>query len=131
MTYKPKETYDFQADLRVGKVGEALVKNYLYEESVDVEVKTDVKWKKTGNLYIEDKFWSQVHGDVPGGFKTTEADVWAFVMGKCVLWVPYDTLSRAVDKWGEEAKCTNSENPSEGRLITPGQILQMEMRRPA
>jgi hypothetical protein len=131
MTYKPYETYDFQADLRKGKVGEALVKNYLYEESVDVEVKTDFMWKKTGNVYIEDKVWSQVHGLVPGGFQTTEADVWAFVLGKCVLWVPYDTLSRAVNEFGDPKECKNSGNPSEGRVLTPGQILQMEMRRPA
>jgi hypothetical protein len=131
MTYKPYERNDFEADLRIGKVGEALVKNYLYEEKVKVEVKRDLKWKETGNLYIEQEVWSQVHGDVPGGFKTTDADVWAFVMGKCVLWVPHDTLSRAVLKSEREGSCDWSANPSKGKLITPGQILQMEMRRPA
>ena len=43
---------DFDLDLSVGHEGESLV-NELLTGGKTVEVKTDLKWKDTGNLYIE------------------------------------------------------------------------------
>lgn len=43
---------DFDLDLSVGHEGESLV-NELLTNGKTIEVKTDLKWKDTGNLYIE------------------------------------------------------------------------------
>jgi len=48
---------DFDLDLAVGQEGEALVEQLL-TGGTTVEVKTDLKWKDTGNLYIETVCWS-------------------------------------------------------------------------
>ena len=48
---------DFDLDLAVGQAGEGLVEQLLTGGST-VEVKTDLQWKDTGNLYIETVCWS-------------------------------------------------------------------------
>jgi len=132
MTYKPYETYDFQADLSKGKVGEELVKAYLYGENLEVEVKTDFMWKKTGNLYIETECYMQSTGKYePSAYTKGYGDVWAFVIGKMVLWVPQDCLKKVVDLYGKDAECVNSQNPSRGKLIKPIHLIEMEWRRPS
>jgi len=62
---------DFDLDLAVGQEGEALVEQLL-TGGTTVEVKTDLKWKDTGNLYIEyysrskdrfemERYWQPIH----------------------------------------------------------------------
>ncbi len=41
---------DFDLDLSVGHEGESLV-NQLLTNGKTIEVKTDLKWKNTGNIY--------------------------------------------------------------------------------
>jgi len=48
---------DFDLDLATGQEGEQLVEQLLTGGKT-VEVKTDLKWKETGNLYIETVCWS-------------------------------------------------------------------------
>ena len=119
--------YDFHADLRRGKVGEALAEAFLIGNEFDVEVKTDFKAKETGNLYIELECYHQSTGKYePSGFATTKA---AFVIGQSVYFVKMDCVRRVVDLFGRDIECKNSENPSRGKLITPQQLIEMEWRR--
>ena len=53
---------DFDMDLAKGQEGETLVKELLTGGKT-VEVKTDLKWKDTGNLYIETICWSHNNED--------------------------------------------------------------------
>jgi hypothetical protein len=130
MTYKPYETSDFKADLSKGKDGEALAKALLLNDEIEVEVKTDLKWKETGNLYIETECYIHATGQYePSGLSTTTADVWAFVLGQSVYYVKVDCLKRVVEHFGREVECKIEPNPSRGKLITPQQLMEMEGRR--
>jgi hypothetical protein len=48
---------DFDLDLSVGQAGEKLVEGLLTGNKT-IEVKTDLKWKNTNNIYIETECWS-------------------------------------------------------------------------
>ena len=116
---------DFDLDLSVGHGGEALV-NELLTGGKTIEVKTDLKWKNTGNLYIETVCWSHNNSEwYPSGLSTTKADVWAFVLEGTVLLVPTQVLKQTVTLWGHPITCNIEPNPSKGYLIKPDKILQV------
>ena len=64
---------DYKYDLKIGKKGENLYANLLENETV--EVKTDFKALKTGNLFIEFKSRGK-----PSGIVTTQATWWCFLV---------------------------------------------------
>jgi hypothetical protein len=114
---------DFDLDLSVGHQGEALV-NELLTGGKTVEVKTDLKWKDTGNLYIETLCWSHNKNTwYPSGLDSTKADYWAFVLEGATLLVPTDALRSALNLFGRPITCNIEPNPSKGFLIKPEQIL--------
>lgn len=116
---------DFDLDLKVGQAGENLVEQILGGDKT-VEVKTDLKWKNTGNLYIETTCWSHNNQQwYPSGLSSTKADYWAFVLEGMTLIVPTDTLRRATELYGWGIKCEIEPNPSKGFLIKPEQILKV------
>ena len=123
------KTYDFQADLAKGQIGEELAKALIMGE-IEVEVKTDFKWKETGNLYIELECYHQSTGKYElSGLSTTTADYWAFVLGQSVYFSKVDCLNRVVDLFGRDVECRDSQNPSKGKLIKVEQLMDMEWRR--
>ena len=84
---------DFDLDLSVGHEGESLV-NQLLTNGKTIEVKTDLKWKNTGNLYIETVCWSHNNSEwYPSGISTTKAEYWAFVLEGTVLIVPIEQFT--------------------------------------
>jgi hypothetical protein len=114
---------DFDLDLSVGHQGESLV-NELLTGGKTVEVKTDLKWKDTGNLYIETLCWSHNKNTwYPSGLDSTKADYWAFVLEGATLLVPTDALRSALNLFGRPITCNIKPNPSKGFLIKPEQIL--------
>ena len=114
---------DFDLDLSVGQEGESLV-NELLTGGKTVEVKTDLKWKDTGNLYIETLCWSHNKNTwYPSGLDSTKADYWAFVLEGATLLVPTDALRSALNLFGRPITCNIEPNPSKGFLIKPEQIL--------
>lgn len=122
--------YDFHADLKRGQKGEAFAEALLLSDDINVEVKTDFKWKETQNIYIELECYHQSTGKYElSGLNVTTADYWAFVLGKSVLFTKVDCLKRTVELFGREVECVNSGNPSKGRVITPQQLIEMEWRR--
>lgn len=128
--YTAYEYSDFQADLSKGKDGEAFAEALLMGDKFKVEVKTDLKWKETGNLYIETECYIHATGQYePSGLSTTDADVWAFVLGQSIYFVKVDCLKRVVNLFGRDIECKIEPNPSRGKLITPQQLMEMEARR--
>jgi len=116
---------DFDLDLSVGHEGESLV-NELLTGGKTVEVKTDLKWKKTGNLYIETLCWSHNKNTwYASGLDATKADYWAFVLEGVTLLVPTDVLRNALKLFGHPITCNIEPNPSKGFLIKPEQILKV------
>tara|TARA_R100001460_G_scaffold101252_1_gene145110 strand:- start:139 stop:498 length:360 start_codon:yes stop_codon:yes gene_type:complete len=68
-----KQNNNFEYDLKFGQMKEKELADIL--ENQKIEVKTDCKWKKTGNLAIEYKSRGK-----PSGISTTKAEYWAFIL---------------------------------------------------
>ena len=116
---------DFDLDLSVGHEGESLV-NQLLTNGKTIEVKTDLKWKNTGNLYIETICWSHNNEEwYPSGISTTKAEYWAFVLEGTILIVPIKDLQHALNLYGHPITCNIPPNPSKCWLIQPEKILQV------
>lgn len=114
---------DWDIDLRYGKLGESKVADLLSLKTV--EVKTDRRWKETGNIYIEtecyyvnDNCWK------PSGVRVSKASHWAFVLESSVLIIPTDILKEVVWHSTRPITCNIPPNPSRGYLVTPAQLLE-------
>jgi hypothetical protein len=116
---------DFDLDLSVGHKGEALV-NELLTGGKTIEVKTDLKWKNTGNLYIETVCWSHNNEEwYPSGLTTTKADYWAFVLEDAVFIIPTKDLKHAVSIYGRPITCNIPPNPSKGYVIKLDKVFEI------
>jgi len=121
---------EFDLDYSRGLVGENLVDTLLRGGNT-VEVKTDLKWKNTGNLYIETECWYQSSQSwEPSGLNASTADYWAFVLEGLVLMVPTAELRRIVGLEGHAISNNMPPNPSRGYLIKPEDILQITRKNP-
>ena len=115
---------DFDLDLAIGHEGESLV-NDLLTGGKTVEVKTDLKWKDTGNLYIETVCWSHNNDEwYASGLSATKAEYWAFVIESGTLLVPTEILKKVVAQRGRAITCNIQPNPSKGYLIRIDDILE-------
>jgi len=115
---------DFDLDLAVGHEGEQLVSDLLTGGKT-IEVKTDLKWKDTGNLYVETVCWSHNnHEWYASGLSSTKAEYWAFVIENGTLLVPTETLKKVVALRGRAITCNIQPNPSKGYLIRIDDILE-------
>ncbi len=114
---------DFDLDFRFGQLGEQTVANILSIETV--EVKTDRRWKETGNIYIETEFYSVAkEAWVPSGINITKATHWAFNLEDALIIIETPKLLAAIQKYGRSSCTSIQPNPSNGYLIKPEQILQ-------
>ena len=110
-------------DFRVGLEGESKVADLLHLDTV--EVKTDRRWKDTGNLYVETKCYNVTEGRmIDSGLIVTQATHWAFMLESAALIVPTYELELAVSRFGKPIKSDMPPNPSSGYLITPMEILE-------
>lgn len=113
---------DFDLDFSKGLEGENLVAALL-NGGKTVEVKRDMKWHSTGNLYIEVQCKSRAGNWYNSGLAASKADFYAFVLEGAVLLVPTDTLKRVASR-GKRITCDIEPNPSRGYLITVEQLLE-------
>lgn len=118
---------DWDLDLRAGEAGESLLADLL---SIDtVEVKTDRRWKDTGNLYIETTcYYVATQQWKDSGIMVSKATHWAFILENSVLIIEKDKLQKAVLEWGKPIHCDIEPNPSRGYLITPNELLEYVRR---
>jgi hypothetical protein len=113
---------DWDLDLRFGLEGESTVA-HLIETA---EVKTDRRWKQTGNLYIETSCWSHNLGQwYPSGINATKASDWAFNLDGLVVIIETDRVRKACALYGREIKCEIPPNYSVGFLITVEDLLRV------
>jgi hypothetical protein len=114
---------DWDIDLRYGKLGESKVRDLLSLDTV--EVKTDRRWKETGNLYIETEcYYVKDNSWQPSGVRVTKATHWAFVLESSVLIIPTMILKEVVWNSTRPITCNIPPNPSRGYLVTPAQLLE-------
>ena len=114
---------NWDLDLRAGEAGESKIADLLSLDTV--EVKTDRRWKDTGNLYIETEcYYKNSQAWEPSGLQVSKATHWAFVLEDSVLIVPLFRLKEAVYERGREVTCNIPPNPSRGYLITPAVMLE-------
>jgi hypothetical protein len=104
-------------DYATGLVGEQLV-NELLTNGKKVEVKRDMRWAETGNVYIECYCFYQSSGTwEESGLLVSKADYWAFVLNETVLMLPRDKVVRACLEYGKQSQCKIEPNPSRGYLV--------------
>jgi len=116
---------DWDLDFRFGQAGEVLVNSLLTAPIETVEVKTDRRWKETGNLYIEVYCWSpNTEGWYPSGLSTTKATHWSFVLEGAVLTFPVLVVKDACIKFGRQINCEIPPNQSRGYLITVDNLME-------
>jgi hypothetical protein len=114
---------DFDLDFTNGKQGEDLVEALLTNGKT-VEVKRDMRWKDTGNLYIEYTcYYQRSQSWEWSGIMVTKADYWAFVLGTGVLLVPTNTLKGVCMASKRVAETRTPPNPSKGYLITVDDLI--------
>lgn len=97
-------TPEFDIDLRYGRKGEELVRDFLVgmlgEEPgrLTVEVKTDAKYLDTQRIYIEYQC-KRRDGWHNSGILDSKADYWTFVIGETVvIGIPTPVLRRIYDR---------------------------------
>ena len=118
---------DWDLDLRFGQAGEVLVNSLLTAPIETVEVKTDRRWKETGNLYIEVYCWSpNTQSWYPSGLSATKASHWSFVLETAVLTFAVPVLKDACKRYGRQINCEIPPNQSRGYLITVENLLEAE-----
>lgn len=104
-------------DYATGLVGENLV-NELLTNGKRVEVKRDMRWAETGNVYIECQCWyNETNTWEDSGMFVSRAEYWAFVLNETVLMIPFDRLVKAVNETGKKIRCNIEPNPSRGFLV--------------
>lgn len=114
---------DFDLDFANGKQGEELVEALLTGGKT-VEVKRDLRWQDTGNLYIEYTCYYQRSDSWEwSGIMVTKADYWAFVLGTGVLLVPTPLLKGVCMASKRHAETRIPPNPSKGYLITVDDLI--------
>lgn len=116
---------DFDLDFANGREGEQLVESLL-TGGLTVEVKRDLRWKDTGNLFIETEcYYISKEAWAPSGLAVTKAAYWAFVLGDSTLLVPTNVLKETVRRNGRAIENRTPPNYSRGYLITPADLIQM------
>ena len=120
---------DWDIDLREGIAGENSIRELLKIETI--EVKTDRRWKETGNLYIEVYcFQQKTQSWEKSGLAISKATHYAFPLGEATIIVTREVLKETVLAQGKRIECKIEPNPSRGYLIKPEQIFA-QIRNPA
>ena len=113
---------DWDIDLRDGQAGESKLADLLCMETI--EVKTDRRWKDTGNLFIEESCFYQGSGQwEPSGLSVSKATHWAFIIEGNVIIVSKEHLMNVVMDYGRPIENKQPPNQSKGHLITPEQLI--------
>ena len=108
-----KHNSDFRYDLQLGILGEGLVANIFTEKKL--EVKTDYKAVKTGNVFVE--YFSR---DKPSGISTSIADFYVFVLSnENVIFISAGKLKEKCRKYlnGKRDVLGGDNNTSKGILL--------------
>lgn len=125
--YEPR----FDLDREVGEQGELFVGDVARSINRGLtEVKYDQAASKYGNVYIE--FSCRLRGEyVPSGVDTTEADLWAVVLGrdepKIMVVAPSRLVLAVKERAVREGRVKNTlrgSHPTSGAVVPVGEFLR-------
>lgn len=130
--YEPR----FDLDLEYGAQGELIVTNVADAiKTQKVEVKRDGRWHETGNLYVERRCL-RANGWQPSGIATTDALLWAFVLGdtEAVIILPTLTVERLARELYDKSPWyrveeRNGSHPTKGVRIPLHELTKFLARR--
>lgn len=133
--YEPR----FDLDLDYGKQGELFVTDIAGAISGGmVEVKRDGRWAYTGNVYVEYQCRRASGQYEPSGIATSDATVWAFVLGdtEATVFVPAGLLKefcrekfRAPNKHYYLREETHGSHPTKGVLVPLKELMDWCAKR--
>ena len=104
---------DFAYDLAVGQMAEKELGDIF--DNRKVEVKSDLKAKDTGNLFIE----YESRGE-PSGIAKTQADYWCFDIGHLFILIETETLKQIIrPKLGTKADLRGGDNNTSKGILLP------------
>ena len=116
--------YRWDIDLSVGKYGENLLLDILKQSGDYIEVKTDLQWQRTGNIFVETEcFYVNENKVKPSALNTSEAEYYAFVLPwnskpPMIKLIPTELLKKVVKARGKLIPANqDGPNPTEGYLI--------------
>lgn len=117
---------DFDLDFSKGKEGEDYVELVLRAILTGtIEVKKDMKWLETGNIYVETECFFQTSQEYEAsGLSVTKATHWAFVLADMVLILPTEDLKEVVRVEGHPISTNIEPNPTRGFLIKVDDIIR-------
>ena len=117
---------DWDIDFSNGKYGEHLVEGLLKDILTGtIEVKRDMKWVQTGNIYIETDCYYNTSGQwEKSGLSTTKASHWAFVLENMIIIIPTEDLRIIVEAEGHPISTDIEPNPTKGFLIKVEHIVR-------
>jgi len=117
---------DFDLDFSKGKEGEDYVELVLRAILTGtIEVKKDMKWLETGNIYVETECFFQTSQEYElSGLSVTKATHWAFVLADMVLILPTEDLKEVVRVEGHPISTNIEPNPTKGFLIKVDDIIR-------
>lgn len=114
---------DWDIDLAEGQYSEELVRN-LFNGKSTVEVKRDLRWRETGNLYIETEQFSSYYDKwIPSGLAVSKADFWAFQLDTLILFVQRDKLREAVLEENRKIQMKRTP-PTRGYLVKVSTVIK-------
>jgi len=114
-----KYNNDFKYDLKLGQVGEKYLSSILSEKKV--EVKTDFKANKTGNVFIEYESRNK-----PSGISTSESDFYAFILSnELIILIEKEDLKKKCRKYLKTSRDVKGgdSNTSKGILLPINELI--------
>lgn len=117
---------NFEQDLSNGKAAEQLIYQ-VFKGKTRMEVKRDMQWVKTGNLFIETEAWSNKEQKwVISGASLEDFDTWSIVLSmedSGFITLSRAALHRVIKARGRKIDNKMPPNPTKGVLIKPEDIL--------
>lgn len=106
---------DFKKDLKFGLEWENELKKILGNKKL--EVKTDKKWSKTGNIAVEIESRGK-----PSGLSTTKSDYWAFILWQKqekpnIILIPIDRLQTITGYFQRKKKVVMGGDANTSKLV--------------
>lgn len=118
---------DLRYDLtkRNGDKAERVVDNFFKQDIVNIEVKRDMRWCETGNIFVETHCYYKSSGIFEeSGILITTATSWVYVIGQSKFVVPPHVLLTLIKRPQVRRVPNRHEpNPSWGCLLKISEVL--------